>query len=93
MSSGTLLIVAVAAVLAILSGWLVPSIFRSRRPFGLLGDILVCLVLTTGMAYLSWVYILPALGFKPGWLSVLAAIGDPLAFGWIALWLMRKIKS
>jgi hypothetical protein len=93
MSSGTLLIVAVAAVLAILSGWLIPIIFKSRRPYGLLGDILVCLIITAGLAYLEWVYILPALGFRPGWLSIAAAIGDPLFLGWIALWLMRKIRT
>jgi hypothetical protein len=93
MSSGTVLIVAIAGVLAILSGWLVPVIFKSRRPLGLGGDILVCLVPTVVLAFLEWVYVLPALGFKPGWISILAAIGDPLVLGWICLWLLRKIKS
>lgn len=93
MSSGTLLIVVAAGVLAILSGWLVPVIFKSPRPFGLWGDILVCLAVTVVLAYVEWVYLLPALGFSPGWLSIAAAIGDPLILGWICLWLLRKVKS
>jgi hypothetical protein len=92
MSSGTLLIVVVTGILGILSGWLVPVIFKSQRPYGVLGDMLVVTVPAVVLAYLEWVLILPALGFKPGWLSILAAIGDPLALGWICLWLVRKIK-
>jgi hypothetical protein len=79
MSGGTLIIVVVAGILAILSGWLIPVI-------------LVCLVFTVGLAYVEWVWILPAIGFGKGWISIAAAIGDPLIFGWICLWLMRKIK-
>ena len=93
MSSGTLLIVVVAGILAILSGWLVPVLFKSRRPYGLWGDILVCLVPTVVLAYVEWVWILPAIGFGEGWIAVAAAIGDPLVLGWICLWVMRKIKS
>ena len=93
MSGGTLLIVVVAGLLAILSGWLVPILFKSRRPYGLWGDILVCLVATVVLAYVEWVWILPAIGFGEGWIAVAAAIGDPLGLGWICLWLMRKIKS
>lgn len=93
MSSGTFAIVAVAGVLAILSGWLIPILAKSQRPYGLWGDILVCLVPTVVLAYLEWAIILPALGFSPGWISILAAIGDPLVLGWICLWLMRKVKG
>jgi hypothetical protein len=93
MSTGTLLLVVVSGILAILSGWLLPLIFKSHRPFGLAGDILVCLVVTVVFCYVEWVWILPAIGFGEGWISVAAAIGDPLVFGWICLWLMRKIKG
>jgi uncharacterized membrane protein YeaQ/YmgE (transglycosylase-associated protein family) len=93
MSGGAFLIVVVAGLLAILSGWLVPLIFKSRRPYGVLGDILVCTVPTVVLAYVEWVWLLPALGFKPGWLSIAAAIGDPLVLGWICLWLLRKIRG
>lgn len=93
MSGGTFLIVAVAAILAIVSGWLVPLVFKSRRPLGVWGDILVCLVVTAGLAYVEWVWLLPAIGFETGWISIAAAIGDPLILSWICLWLLRKLKS
>jgi hypothetical protein len=93
MSAGTLVIVVVAAVLAILSGWFLPIIFKSRRPFGLWGDVLVCLVVTVALAYVEWVWLLPWIGFGKGWISIAAAIGDPLGLSWICLWLMRKIKA
>ena len=93
MSTATLIVVGVAGVLAVLSGWLVPIIFKSQRPYGLWGDILVCTIPTVVLAYAEWVWILPALGFQPGWLSIAATIGDPLVLGWICLWLLRKVKS
>lgn len=88
-----ILIAVVAAVLAMLSGWLLPILFKSRRPFGVLGDILVCLLVTVALAFVEWVWILPAIGFNVGWIAIAAAIGDPLGLGWICLWLMRKIKG
>ncbi len=93
MSSSTLLLVVVASVLALVSGWLLPVLFKSKRPFGLLGDILVCVVPTAVLCYLEAQFVLPALGFGRGWIFVAAAIGDPLGLGWICLWLVRKIKS
>jgi hypothetical protein len=92
MTAGTLLIVVVAGILAIVLAWLVPVLFKSRRPFGVLGDIVVCTVATIALAYVEWTWILPAIGFGTGWISVAAAIGDPLGLGLICLWLMRKIK-
>jgi hypothetical protein len=92
MSSGTVLIVVVAAVLGLLSGLLLPPVFRSRRPFGLVGDVLVATVLAAGLAWVEWVWILPALGFETGWISVMAAIGDPVGLAWLALWLMRRVR-
>lgn len=92
MSSGTLLIVGLAGLLGLISGLVLPPIFRSRRPFGLVGDVLVATVLAAGLAYLEWAWILPALGFETGWLSVLAAVGDPVGLAWLALWLMRRLR-
>ncbi len=92
MTPGTVLIIVVAGVLAIILGWLVPILFKSPRPFGTLGDILVCTVATVALAYVEWTWILPAIGFGTGWISVAAAIGDPLGLGLICLWLMRKIS-
>jgi hypothetical protein len=92
MSAGTLLIVVVVGVLGVALGWLVPALFKSERPYGLLGDILVCAGVSVVFAYAEWVWILPALGFSTGWLSVLIAIGDPVGFGLLCLWLLRKIR-
>ena len=92
MSSGTLLIVVVAGILAILSGWLVPVRFKSRRPYGLWGDILASTLsmLITGLA--EWLFLLPALGIT-GWLAIGIAIGDPWGLALLVLWLMRRMKS
>ena len=93
MTSGTLLIVVIAGILAVLSGWLLPLVFKSRRPFGLWGDLAVSVVVTVVVAYAEWVWLLPAIGFDKGWIAVAAAIGDPLVLSWICLWLMRKLKQ
>jgi predicted small integral membrane protein len=93
MSGGALIIVVVAGILGILGGWLVPIIFKSGRPYGPVGDILVCTIVTVVVAFLSWNYIMPALGFESGWIKVLGSTGDPLFLGLISLWVMRKIKG
>jgi hypothetical protein len=93
MREGTSYILVLDAILVILSAWLLPVMFKSRRPYTLLGDILVCLIVALALAYVEWTWILPALGFTAGWLSLAAAIGDPLGLAWISLWLMRKIKA
>jgi hypothetical protein len=91
--SGALLIAIVTAILGLVLGWLVPILFRSERPYGLAGDTLVCAILSAALAYAEAAWLLPALGFSPGWLTTILAIGDPLGFGLICLWLMRKIKG
>ena len=93
MSSSTLLLVGIAAILAAICGWLVPILFKSKRPYGLLGDILVCVVVTAVLSFLAAEYLLPAIGFGKGWIFVLGSIGDPLSVGLIALWVMRKIRQ
>jgi hypothetical protein len=93
MSAGAVLILAVVGVLGVVLGWLVPILFKSKRPYGLAGDILVCTFVSVVLAFVEWVWLLPAIGFGTGWISVLLAIGDPLAFGLLCLWLMRKIKG
>jgi hypothetical protein len=92
-SGATILIIVVVAILGVISGWLVPIIFKSSRPYGLLGDVLVCTITAVVLAYIEWVWILPALGFEAGWIKIAAAVGDPLVLGWISLWILRKIKS
>jgi hypothetical protein len=93
MSRGVLIIVVVTGVLAIVSGWLIPILFKSKRPYGILGDVLVCTVPAVILAYVEYRWILPALGFTSGWITVAAAIGDPLGLGWICLWILRKVRT
>ena len=93
MSGGALIIVFVAGLLGIMGGWLVPIIFRSERPYGVVGDVLVCTILTVVLSFLSFNYIMPALGFESGWIKVLGSTLDPLALGLIGLWVMRKVKG
>jgi uncharacterized membrane protein YeaQ/YmgE (transglycosylase-associated protein family) len=93
MREGTAYVLVLDTLLAVLSGWLVPIIFKSRRPYGVVGDILVCVVVAVALAYVEWTWILPALGFTAGWLSLAAVVGDPLGLAWICLWLMRKIRG
>jgi uncharacterized membrane protein YeaQ/YmgE (transglycosylase-associated protein family) len=80
-------------VLSVVSGWLLPILFKSRRPFGLLGDVLIVTVPALILAFVEWTWLLPALGFESGWIKVVAAIGDPVGLGWLLLWVARKIKS
>ena len=93
MSGATLIIVVVVGILAILGGWLVPILFKSGRPYGLAGDVLVCTIVTIVFSFLSWNYIMPALGFESGWLKVLGSTADPLTLGLISLWVLRRIKG
>lgn len=88
-----LIILLVCLVLGVLGGWLVPILFKSERPYGVVGDILVCAVVTVVVSYLSWSFIMPALGFESGWIKVAGATMDPFALGLISLWVLRKIKG
>ncbi len=92
MTSGTALIVAVTGLLGVLLGWLVPVLFKSERPYGLTGDVLVCAIVSAALALVEHIWLLPALGFGKGWITVILAIGDPLGFGLVCLWIMRRIK-
>jgi uncharacterized membrane protein YeaQ/YmgE (transglycosylase-associated protein family) len=87
------IILLASLVLGVLGGWLVPIIFKSERPYGLVGDILVCASVSVILSFLSWNYLMPALGFEDGWIKVLGSTGDPVFFGLICLWVMRKIKG
>jgi uncharacterized membrane protein YeaQ/YmgE (transglycosylase-associated protein family) len=88
-----LIILLVSLVLGVLGGWLVPILLKSDRPYGAVGDILVCTVITVVASFLSWSFIMPALGFEDGWIKVAGATLDPFALGLISLWVMRRIKS
>jgi hypothetical protein len=87
-----ILLVITLLMLGALAGWLVPKLFKSDPPYGLAVDIAVCSGVAVVAAIIEWVWILPALNFT-GWLKLAAAIGDPLGFGLISLWVLRKIKA
>jgi hypothetical protein len=89
---GNLLIGGICLVLGVLSGWGIPLAAKSSRPYGLLGDVLVCTVTMVVLGLVEWILILPAMGIS-GWLAIAAAIGDPWGLALILLWLMRRIKS
>jgi len=79
-------------ILGVLSGWLVPKLFKSKPPYGLAADILACTVSIILLGLVEWLWLLPALKFT-GALKLAAAIGDPWGLGLVVLWLIRKIKG
>ena len=88
---GIAILAIVLAIIGVLVGWLAPAVVNSRRPYGMGGDIIVCLLIMVVLGVIEWQWIMPLFNF-PGWLNLSAAIGDPLALSLIVLWLMRKIK-
>jgi len=88
---GNLLVAVVLLIIGLLTGWGIPLAVKSRRPYGLAGDILasVLSMLTWGLA--AWVFVLPALKFT-GLLAMAAAIGDSWGLALVVLWLMRRVK-
>jgi hypothetical protein len=89
---GNAFIAVVLLVIGVLSGWGIPLVVKSTRPYGLMGDVLVSTLTLVVLGLVEWMFILPALGFT-GWLAIVAAIGDPWGFALILLWLMRRVKS
>jgi len=81
----------VLAIIGVLTGWLAPMVAKSRRPYGMGGDIAACLIIMVVVGVIEWQWIMPLFNF-PGWLDLSAAIGDPFVLSLIVLWLMRKIK-
>jgi hypothetical protein len=91
--SGAMLVLIVTGILGVILGWLVPILFKSRRPYGVLGDILACAIPSMVLAYVEWEWVLPAIGLSEGWIALILAVGDPLGLGLLLLWVLRKIKS
>jgi hypothetical protein len=79
MTGGTLLIVVIAGILAVLSGWLLPLVFKSRRPFGVWADIAVCVVFTVVLAYVEWFWDGVDLCGGSDWRSLDLGLDLPLA--------------
>jgi hypothetical protein len=86
-----LLILFVNLIIAVLTGWLVPLAFKSKPPYGLVWDIVACVLSMVLLGIVEWQLILPALSIR-GWLAIVAAIGDPWGLALIVLWLMRRLS-
>jgi len=78
-------------IVGLLTGIVAPALLKSRRPYGIAGDVVASILAMLAFGLLEWVWLLPALGFT-GWLAIAAAIGDPFFGALLVLWLMRKIK-
>ncbi len=84
-----LLIVLVGSILA---GWLVPMAFKSERPYGLAGDIIIPTIVGVLYAFIIYQYIVPMVGLT-GWLAFIGTAGESIAMAALTLWILRKVKS
>ena len=84
-----LLIVLVGSILI---GWLVPMAFKSERPYGLAGDILVPTIVGVGWTFILYQYIVPLVNMS-GPLAFFGSALEGMAFAAITLWIMRRIKK
>ena len=89
---GIVVLAIVLAIIGVLTGWLAPIVVKSRRPYGMSGDLIASVVVVVVVGLIEWLWIMPALNFT-GWIKLAGSIGDPFALALIVLWLMRKIKG
>ena len=81
-------------ITGLLIGWLVPVAFKSRRPYGLSGDLIVSVVTMLVLGAAEWFWLLGAIGLDhPVWLKALIALTDPAFGAAIVLWIMRRVKG
>jgi uncharacterized membrane protein YeaQ/YmgE (transglycosylase-associated protein family) len=83
-----ILIVLVGSVLV---GWLLPLVFKSERPYGLAGDIVVPTLVGATWAVIVYQFLAPMVGLS-GWLAFIGSALESISFAAIVLWVMRKIK-
>jgi uncharacterized membrane protein YeaQ/YmgE (transglycosylase-associated protein family) len=84
-----LLIVLVGSILV---GWLVPMVFKSERPYGLAGDIIIPTIVGIVYAFVIFQYIVPMVGLS-GWLAFIGTAVESISVAAIVLWILRKIKD
>jgi uncharacterized membrane protein YeaQ/YmgE (transglycosylase-associated protein family) len=81
-------------IVGLLIGWLLPPAFKSRRPYGLNGDLIASLATMLVFGALEWFWLLDAISLShPVWLKMLIALTDPAFGAAIVLWIMRKVKG
>lgn len=85
------LLLLIVLVGSILIGWLVPMIFKSERPYGLLGDILVPVLVGVGWTFILFQYIVPLVNMG-GWLAFVGSALEGMSVAAVSLWILRRIK-
>ena len=81
-------------IVGLLIGWLVPAAFKSRRPYGLNGDLIASVAAMLVFGILEWFWLLDAIGLgHPLWLKMLFALVDSGFGAAIVLWIMRRVKG
>jgi len=81
-------------ITGLLIGWLLPAAFKSRRPYGLNGDLIASVATMLILGCLEWFWLLDAIGLShPLWLKMLFAVVDSAFGAAIVLWIMRRVKG
>jgi len=81
-------------IVGLLIGWLVPAAFKSKRPYGLSGDLIASVAAMLVFGVLEWFWLLDAIGMShPVWVKMLIAVIDSAFGAAIVLWIVRKIKG
>jgi uncharacterized membrane protein YeaQ/YmgE (transglycosylase-associated protein family) len=81
-------------IVGLMIGWLLPAAFKSRRPYGLSGDLIASVASMLVFGVLEWFWLLDAIGLShPVWVKMLFAVIDSAFGAAIVLWIMRKIKG
>jgi uncharacterized membrane protein YeaQ/YmgE (transglycosylase-associated protein family) len=81
-------------IVGLLIGWLLPVVFKSRRPYGLTGDLIASVAAMLVFGVLEWFWLLDAIGLShPVWFKMLFALIDSAFGAAIVLWIMRRIKG
>ena len=75
-------------VVSVLMGWLAGLIWKSERPYGLIGDLGISLVTTFAVGLLDW-FLIPALGFSNN-LKYMGVAVEPAIGALLVLWIVRK---
>ena len=75
-------------VVSLLMGWLAGLIWKSERPYGLLGDLGISLVTTFAVGLMDW-FLIPALGFSNN-LKYMGVAIEPAIGALLVLWIVRK---
>jgi uncharacterized membrane protein YeaQ/YmgE (transglycosylase-associated protein family) len=89
-----IVVIILLVVVGLLIGWLVPEAFKSKRPYGLTGDLIASIAAMLVFGILEWFWLLDAIGLShPVWLKLLFTLIDSAFGAAIVLWIMRRVKG